>query len=70
MGKEENAGNQHFLIFLRCFQPFSKQISILQSHLFCCLEVLLIKVDQSKMLSFGKELNPCFYTPFEKTVGK
>ena len=28
VGKGENAGNQHFLLFPQCFQPFPKQISI------------------------------------------
>ena len=27
-GKGENAGNQHFLLFPKCFLPFPKQISI------------------------------------------
>ena len=27
MGKGENAGNQHFLLFPQCFLPFPKQIS-------------------------------------------
>ena len=26
MGKGENAGHQHFLLFPQCFQPFLKQI--------------------------------------------
>ena len=25
VGKEENAGNQHFLLFPQCFLPFTKQ---------------------------------------------
>ena len=29
VGKGENAGNQHFLLFPQCFLPFLKQISIL-----------------------------------------
>ena len=36
MGKGENAGNQHFLLFPKCFLPVLKQISIFESHLFCC----------------------------------
>ena len=28
VGKGENAGNQHFLLFPQCFLPFSNQISI------------------------------------------
>ena len=36
-GKGENVGNQHFLLFPKCFVPFQKQVSILDSHLLCCL---------------------------------
>ena len=42
VGKGENAGNQHFLLFLQCFLPFSEQISVLQSHLFCRQQMLSI----------------------------
>ena len=42
MGKGENAGNQHFLLFPPCFLPFSKEISIFQSNLFCRLQMLSI----------------------------
>ena len=41
VGKKENAGNQHFLLFPR-FLPLSKQISIFQPHLFCRLQMLSI----------------------------
>ena len=37
VGKGENAGNQHFLLFLQWFLPFQKQISNFQSCLFCRL---------------------------------
>ena len=40
--KEKNAGNQQFLIFPQYFLPFPKQISISESHLFCCLQILSI----------------------------
>ena len=39
VGKEENAGNQHFLLFL-CFLPFPKQISTFVIHLFWRLQML------------------------------
>ena len=39
MGKGENAGNQHFLLFPQCFLPFENQFSILQPHLFCRLQM-------------------------------
>ena len=42
VGKGENAGNQHFLLFSQCFIPFQNQISIFDSLLFCHLEILLI----------------------------
>ena len=37
VGKEENVGEQHFLLFPQRFLPFSKQILIFQSCLFCRL---------------------------------
>ena len=41
MGKVENAGNQHFLLFFHnVFYPFPKEISFFQSHLFCRLQML------------------------------
>ena len=42
VGKGENAGNLHFLLFPQCFLPFTKQISIFQSPLFCRLHMLSI----------------------------
>ena len=41
VGRGENADNQHFLLFLQCFQPFPKLISIFQSYLFCHLQNLM-----------------------------
>ena len=40
--KGENAGNQHFLLFLQCYLPFPKQISGFQSHLFYHMQMLSI----------------------------
>ena len=40
VGKGENAGNQHFLLFQQCFLLFPTQISIFESHLFCRLLML------------------------------
>ena len=34
VGKGENAGNQHFLLFPQCFLPIPKRISVLKSHFF------------------------------------
>ena len=55
VGKGENAGNQHFLLFPQCFPPFPNQIS------FSLLTFILSSAnasnsDQSKILSFGKRL--------------
>ena len=54
--KGENAGNQHFILFPQCFLPFPNQISIFESHNFCCLQMPSTWTDK-KMLLFGKELN-------------
>ena len=40
--KGENAGNQHFHLFPQYFLFFTKQSSIFESHLFCCLQMLSI----------------------------
>ena len=55
-GKGENAGKQHFLLLPQCFLPFQKQISILQSHLLCRLQMLSIWMNP-KILSLVRELN-------------
>ena len=53
VGKGENAGNQHFHLFPQCFLPFLKQNSIIQSHLFCLLQMLL-NLDHTKNMEFGR----------------
>ena len=55
IGKGENAGNQHFLLFLQCFLPFPKHISIIQVT-FILLSASALKLDQSKKLLLGKEI--------------
>ena len=41
VGKGENAGNQHFLLFFpQCFLPFPREFSSFESTLFCRLQVL------------------------------
>ena len=45
VGKGENTGNKHFLLFTQCFLPFLKQISVIQSHLFCHLQMLSIWIN-------------------------
>ena len=54
-GKGENAGNQNFFLFQKCFLPFPKQIAIFQSHSFCRLQNAF-NFDWSKILSFDEEL--------------
>ena len=51
VGKGENAGNQHFLLFPRCFLPFPEQTLIFQSCL-CCHLATVLNFTQSKILSF------------------
>ena len=53
VGRGENTGNQHFLLFPQCFLPFPKQISIFRSHFF----FVVCKCFQfGKILFFDKEL--------------
>ena len=54
VGKEENAGNQHFLLFPHRFLPFPKQFFSFETHLFCRLQILSIcrLVKNSHRLSF------------------
>ena len=42
VGKGENAGKQHFLLFPQCFLPFPKHVLIFHSNLFCRLQMLSI----------------------------
>ena len=42
VGKEENAGNQHFLLFPQCFPPYSRQKSSFQLNQICCQQMLSI----------------------------
>ena len=53
-GKGENADDQHFLLFPSHFLPFPKRISTFQSHSFVS-SANAFNLDQSKILSFGKE---------------
>ena len=41
VGKEENAGDQHFLVFPQYFFIIPKRISVFKLHLFC-LQMLSI----------------------------
>ena len=42
VGKEENAGNQHFLLFQQYFLSFPTQNFFFDSHLFCYRQMLSI----------------------------
>ena len=42
VGKGENAGNQHFLLFPRCFLLYQREKSSFQQHLICHLQMLSI----------------------------
>ena len=42
VGKGENAGYQHFLLFPTMFSTLPKQISVIYSHLLCRLQMRLI----------------------------
>ena len=53
VGKGDNAGNHHFLLFPQCFLSFTKQILIFQLHL---SSANAFNLDHSKNWSFGKEL--------------
>ena len=55
VGKEENAGNQYFLLFQQCFLTSPNQISIFHFHLFL-LSANAFNLDKSKILSFGNGL--------------
>ena len=53
-GKEENADNQHFLLFPQCFLPFKKQISV--TLVLSSANTCTLNLDWSKFLLFCKEL--------------
>ena len=55
VGKGENAGNQHFLLFPQCVQPFPKRFLVFRPNFFCRLQNAFI-LDQSKLLSFAKRV--------------
>ena len=60
VGKGENAGNQHFLLFQQSFLSFPKQISIFWVT-FILPSANALNLDQSKILSSGKELKDVFH---------
>ena len=50
VGKEENAGNQHFLLFPQCFLSYARQKSLCKQQLDCLLQM-------PENLSFGLGLS-------------
>ena len=54
VGKGENAGYQHFLLFLQCFLLHQREIVILGT--FYLSSANAINLVMSKILLFGKEL--------------
>ena len=62
VGIEENAGNQHFLLFPNCFLPFPIQISIFQPNSICCLQILSIWTSLTTFLNFLLDFCICMTT--------
>ena len=54
VGKEENAGNQHFLLFPATLSTHTKNFCMLVTFILSSANVS--NLDQSENLSFGKEL--------------
>ena len=55
VGKGENAGNQHFLLFPQCFLLYQREKLSFYQHLICRLQVLSIW-SRPNFCCFGKEL--------------
>ena len=55
VGKGENAGNQHFLLFPQCFLPYQREKSLFQTT-FILSSANAFNLDQSKIVPFGKGL--------------
>ena len=56
VGKGENGGNQHFLLFPQCFLFYQEEKIIILTT-FNMSSATAFNSDQSKILSFGKELS-------------
>ena len=69
MGKGENAGKQHFLLFPQRFLHFSKQI-LSFSLSFILSTANAFNLEQSKTLSCGKGLITLQENAFENIVAK
>ena len=55
VGKGENAGTQHFLLFPQCFFLNQKRIFVFKLHLFCP-SAYALNLDQSRNFPSCKEL--------------
>ena len=40
VGKGENAGDEHFLLFLQCFLFYQRHVPPFELDLNCCLQIL------------------------------
>ena len=58
VGKRENAGNQHFLLFLQRFLTLSQTETLILATLNLS-SANAFNLVKAKILSFGKELNVC-----------
>ena len=57
MGKGENAGNQHFLLFSKCFLLYQREREIIISVTFILSSADALNLNQDKFLPFGKGLD-------------
>ena len=64
VGKGENAGNQHFLLFSQYFLLLSKSEIIILTT-FDLSSAKAFNLDQAEILSFGKELK---FSAFQRTI--
>ena len=54
-GKGDNANNQHFLTFIKCFLPYLIQIPSFDHHSEILSSTKALIFDQSENLSFSEE---------------
>ena len=61
VGKGENAGNQHFLLYAQCFLPYQRQIPLLEPHSDYFLQMPLIWISLYLCPSYRKIGGILFY---------
>ena len=61
--------SHNFLLFPKCFLLFPKQISVFESHLFCCLQILSISTIPQFVILL-KVTGICRKKGFKKDRGK